>query len=135
MPTLLDLCGVPAPDGVEGLSLVGEELRSFLYGELYEDSFATRMAHDGRHKLVYYPTGNRVQLFDLAEDPDEMRDVSEEAGYAAVREALTERLISHMYGGDERWVRDGRLVGEPEPEGADPAPDRGLRAQYGWRFT
>ena len=89
----------------------------------------------GRHKLVYYPTGNRVQLFDLAEDPDEMRDVSEDAGYAAVREALTERLIRHMYGGDERWVRDGRLAGEPEPEGADPAPDRGLRAQYGWRFT
>jgi hypothetical protein len=114
---------------------VGEELRSFLYGELYEDSFATRMAHDGRHKLVYYPTGNRVQLFDLAEDPDEMRDVSEDAGYAAVREALTERLIRHMYGGDERWVRDGRLVGEAEPKGADPAPDRGLRAQYGWRFT
>ena len=135
MPTLLDLCGVPAPGGVEGLSLVGEERRSFLYGELYEDSFATRMAHDGRHKLVYYPTGNRVQLFDLAEDPDEMRDVSEDAGYAAVREALTERLIRHMYGGDERWVRDGRLVGGPEPEGADPAPDRGLRAQYGWRFT
>ena len=136
MPTLLDICGVPAPDGVEGLSLVGEERRSFLYGELYDDAFATRMAHDGRHKLVYYPTGNRVQLFDLADDPDEMHDVSEDASYAAVREALTQRLIRHMYGGDERWVRDGRLVGEPEPKGAgSPAPDRGLRAQYGWRFT
>ena len=62
MPTLLDICGVPAPDGVEGLSLVGEERRSFLYGELYDDAFATRMAHDGRHKLVYYPTGNRAAI-------------------------------------------------------------------------
>ncbi len=136
MPTLLDLCGIPAPEGVEGLSLVGRERRGFLYGELYEDVFATRMAHDGRHKLIYYPTGNRLQLFDLAEDPDEMRDVSEEAGYAAVRHTLTERLVRHMHGDDTRWVRGGRLVGEPEPEDpGDLPPDRGLRAQYGWRFT
>ena len=136
MPTLLDLCDVPAPEGIEGLSLVGEQRRDFLYGELYEDTSATRMAHDGRHKLVYYPTGNRLQLFDLAEDPDEMRDVSEETAYLSVRRALTERLVEHMYGSDLRWVRDGHLVGEPEPEGSDgPPPDRGLRAQYGWRFT
>lgn len=136
MPTLLDLCGLAAPAGVQGLSLASENRRDFLYGELYETTSATRMAHDGRYKMIYYPTGNHLQLFDLAEDPNEMRNVAEETSYVDVRQSLTEKLIDHMYGRDLRWVRNGRLIGEPIPEGSDvPPPDRGLRAQYGWRFT
>ena len=69
MPTLLDLCDVPIPDTVEGLSMVRDEQRDYLYGEFKEDHEATRMVHDGRHKLIYYPVGHRFQLFDLQEGP------------------------------------------------------------------
>ena len=135
MPTLLDLCDIPIPDGVEGLSLVGERRRDHLYGELYEDASATRMVHDGRHKLVYYPVGNRRQLFDLDNDPNEMRDVADEARYSGVREELTGLLTRNLYGSDLEWLDAGQLVGLPEPDEPDgPPPDRGMRAQYGWRF-
>ena len=41
MPTLLEMCDIPIPGGVEGLSLIGEARRDFIYGEHYEDGRAT----------------------------------------------------------------------------------------------
>ena len=46
MPTLLDLAGIDIPDTVEGLSMVGEERRSYLYGECGEG--ANGHPHDPR---------------------------------------------------------------------------------------
>ena len=75
MPTLLDLAGIEIPASVDGLSMVGEEKRAQFYGEYGEDAEATRMLHDGRYKLIYFAEGNRLQLFDLEDDPREMRDL------------------------------------------------------------
>jgi arylsulfatase A-like enzyme len=71
MPTLLDLAGLSIPESVEGISMVSEGPRPYLYGECGNGPAATRMLHDGRHKLIYYPVGNRTQLFDLDDDPKE----------------------------------------------------------------
>jgi hypothetical protein len=46
---LLDLAGVDIPETTQGLSMVGDERRDMLYGELGEDQRATRMVHDGRY--------------------------------------------------------------------------------------
>ena len=119
MPTLLDLCDVPIPETVEGLSLVGVQKRDYLYGEFKEDHNATRMVHDGRHKLVYYPVGHRVQLFDLQQDPNELRDVADEPVYSQTRAHLIGLLKERIYGTDLEWLKDGELVGLPEPELTD----------------
>lgn len=111
MPTLLDLAGLTIPSSVEGVSMLGPEKREYLYGEISEGPAATRMIHDGRHKLIYYPNGNLVQLFDLDRDPRETMDVAGDPGYAGVRRWLESLLISELYGGDEQWVRDGQLAG------------------------
>ena len=68
MPTLLDLCGIPIPETVEGYSLVLDYRREHLYGEHFEDDSAMRMIRADRYKLIWYPTGNRFQLFDLEKD-------------------------------------------------------------------
>ena len=134
-PALLELCGIPVPDSVEGLSLVGDERRDHLYGEHWEDGTATRMIRKGDHKLIYYPVGNHTQLFDLAQDPHEMRDRSRDAAYAEALGDLTALLIGKLYGGDEQWVQDGRLVGLPDIEGPSaPRGNRSLGNQRGWRF-
>jgi arylsulfatase A-like enzyme len=133
MPTLLELCGIPIPTTVEGLSLVGDQRRQFLYGEHWEDDQATRMIHDGRHKLIYYPVGNRFQLFDLQDDPYEMHDRSEDAAYAQIHARLADLLVENLYGSDLAWLEKGRLIGLPERSWV-PATDRGLGGQRGWRF-
>lgn len=129
MPTLCDLAGVPIPETVDGTSMVSDERREYLYGEVYEDAKATRMMRDERFKLIYYPPGNRVQLFDLQNDPQELRDLSEVPEYSETRERLTAQMITEFYGGDEVWVQSGVLVGVEKPETSP--DDRALSGQRG----
>jgi arylsulfatase A-like enzyme len=111
MPTLLDLVGLPVPDSVEGISAIGPDRREHLYGECNEGANATRMIHDGRFKLIYYAAGNRFLLFDLHEDPQETTDLSTSVAHAGQLERLRALLAAELYGGDERWVSDGRWIG------------------------
>lgn len=133
MPTLLDLAGLDIPGTVDGISAVGGHKRAHLYGEFGEEVEATRMLHDGRHKLIWYPAGNRVQLFDLQEDPGETVDRAEDAAYREVRETLSAALVREAYGVDEAWVRDGKLIGM-EPPMLPKVANRGLSMQRGVHF-
>jgi arylsulfatase A-like enzyme len=130
MPTLLGLAGIDIPDTVEGLSMVGNQKRDYLYGECSEGLNATRMIHDGRHKLIYYPVGNHTQVFDLQTDPKELHNLSDSPDHAHIKNHLTQCLISELYGGDETWVQNGQLVGLPDHTYA-PKPNRGLSGQRG----
>jgi len=132
MPTLLDQCDIPIPDTVEGHSLVSEVKRDHLYCEHHEDDRAMRMVRADGHKLIWYPVGNRIQHFDLNNDPCEMHDLSEDSQFSDVRDRLTRLLVRNCYGSDLAWVQDGELKGLPDKE-FEPAPQRGLNAQRGWR--
>lgn len=130
MPTLLDLAGIPIPDTVEGMSMVGEKQRDYLYGECGENAAANRMIRDNRYKLIYYPIGNCVQLFDIHEDPRELHDLAGSPEHASTKEQLEALLINELYSGDEAWAKDGRLVGLPDIA-YEPKPNRGLTGQRG----
>ena len=130
MPTLLDLAGVPIPSSVEGISMVSDEHRAHLYGECGNGTNATRMMHNGRHKLIYYPVGNRAQLFDLEKDPDEMEDLIGQEEYARVEQDLRQRLAAELYDGDEAWIQNGKWIGLPDKDYV-PGPNRGLTGQRG----
>lgn len=133
MPTLLDLAGVPIPDTVEGKSLVSDYSREYLYVEHYEDDRAQRTIRDKRYKLIYYPVGNQVQLFDMEEDPLELRNLVDDPRFADVRERLTRELIARLYGDDGKWVDGNNLKGEADKTFV-PRPNRGLNNQRGWRL-
>ena len=113
--------------------MVGEERRSYLYGECGEGANASRMIHARRHKLIYYPVGNRVQLFDLESDPSELNDLAGSPDHAAIQAQLSERLVGELYGSDEAWVQDGQLVGLPDQQWA-PGPNRSLSGQRGQHY-
>jgi arylsulfatase A-like enzyme len=132
MPTLLEMCGIDIPDSVEGLSLLSDRKRSELYGEFGESLTATRMMRDERFKLIYYPAGNRFQLFDLQDDPYELHDLSESDEHETIRQRLCDRLIGQLYGSDLEWIRDGALIGFPAGSYI-PSRNAGLTAQRGWR--
>lgn len=133
MPTLLELAGLSIPDSVEGISMVGERRRDVLFGECRDDHNATRMAHDGRHKLIWYPAGNVVQLFDLEDDPHEQTNRAEQPAYAATREHLSAVIAREAWGVDTGWIADGQLVGF-QPGTPDVAADRVLGGQRGLHY-
>jgi arylsulfatase A-like enzyme len=96
-PTLGDLAGVPGPEGNEGKSLA-----PVLAGNqaLVRDSLFTayrnlqRAVRDDRWKLLVYPQVNKVQLFDLHNDPAERNDLSTDPAHATDVERLTARMRS-----------------------------------------
>jgi arylsulfatase A-like enzyme len=84
-PTVCDLAGAATPDGLDGRSL-----RPIMTGnkaKVRDTLFTTygnvqRAVRDDRWKLVRYPQINRTQLFDLQNDPDEIRDLSADPAQA-----------------------------------------------------
>jgi arylsulfatase A-like enzyme len=94
-PTLGDMAGVAGPEGSEGKSLV-----PVLTGKAaaVRDSIFTayrtvqRAVRDDRWKLIVYPQVNKVQLFDLRDDPAEMHDLAADKDHAAEVRRLTALL-------------------------------------------
>ncbi|MBQ7063993.1 MAG: sulfatase-like hydrolase/transferase [Firmicutes bacterium] len=133
MPTLLDLCGVPAPEGMDGLPLMSNGEHPYVYGEIGTGIKATRMVRKDRYKLIYYPYGNVIQLFDMEADPHEKCDLAADPAMMAVRDELCKIMMSEFYGSDMEWIRDGVLVGMPE-EKQPSKPDFGLYNQRGYHW-
>jgi arylsulfatase len=133
MPTLLDICGISIPESVEGISLMADTRHEMIYGECGEGNKATRMVHDGRFKLIYYPAGNVLQLFDLDSDPEEMHNVVSLVAYAPEKEKLTRFMLSKLYGDDLKWISNGKLTGFRAPAYI-PKTDYGLYNQRGYHW-
>jgi arylsulfatase A-like enzyme len=94
-PTLGDLSGVAAPDGSEGKSLVpvlaGRQnaVRDSVFTAYIDVQRAVR---DDRWKLIVYPQINKTQLFDLHDDPIEMKDLAADSRRAGEVKRLTALL-------------------------------------------
>ncbi len=136
MPTLLDLCDLPIPASVDGISLFAPRPRTLVYGEISDDLTATRMVTDGSHKLIYYPCGNRLQLFDVVADPGDRRDLYTAAAagdptLAPVLARLTRELMDALYGEDRDWISGDELVGFEAPISLPPDRDYRLSGQRG----
>ncbi len=98
LPTLCELGGAEIPDAVDGVSLApilrGEEMttREDLFSE-HSGTFANHFLVSGRHKYCWFAHTNEEQLFDLAADPHELRDLSGDAALLApMRKKMATRL-------------------------------------------
>jgi len=92
-PTLGALAGVDAPETSEGKSLVeamnGKSVRGSVFTAYTKVQRAIR---DERWKLIVYPQINKMQLFDLQNDPAETKDLSGDAVHAAELERMLSLL-------------------------------------------
>ena len=97
-PTLCDLCGVPAPDGLEGHSLLplleGPEGGKDRYAlaENFRGGFAGRMIRSGDWKYCYFHE-DREQLFDLRNDPGEVMNLAGRPQHKDLQASLKARAL------------------------------------------
>lgn len=113
-PTLGDLAGVAAPAGSEGISLAPvlegkeEKIRDTIFTAYTNKQRAVR---DERWKLIVYPQIDKQQLFDLKNDPHEMRDLSADIAQAPAIERLQQLLADW-----QKKVGDGQPIRVPHPQ-------------------
>lgn len=107
-PTFLELAGLPVPDSMQGRSLVPlvrgrkpADWRTSIYYRYYHDpGHHNTRAHVGvrtaTHKLIHYWKKDAWELFDLAADPHEQRNLLH--GDAATRSPEVMRLFATLQG-------------------------------------
>ena len=94
-PTLCELCEVVIPGTVQGSSLASllrgkvKRVHDFVTGTFTDTQ---RMICDDRWKYIRYPKLGREQLFDLQNDPDEMKDLSADPAWQEKKKTLREQL-------------------------------------------
>ena len=123
-PTILDLAGVAVPPGCEGESLIpvltGQdgEMRDCVFSafqrsqNLDSDDSTQRMVRQGSLKLIETRMAGRThrQLFDLADDPWEIRNLADDPAYAQRLENMRRLLHQErMRAGDPVSDEAGRV--------------------------
>jgi arylsulfatase A-like enzyme len=103
-PTLCDLVGIDGPgEAIDGRSLQpaikGEksEIHPFVVG--YFRRFQRMIRYSG-WKYIEYPAADRIQLFHLSEDPDELHDLSNDPNHSKTRVGMASTL--------HRWMKANR---------------------------
>jgi arylsulfatase A-like enzyme len=119
-PTFCDVAGIPTPAAVEGKSLLpvvkGEKarVRDWLFGA-YKG--CQRMVRDERWKLMRYNAGGvkNVQLFDLANDPDEVHNLAADPKHAGQLARLDKLLAEarQQFGDPVDFDGTGSVPGAP----------------------
>jgi len=103
-PTFLDAAGLEVPEDMQGHSLLPilknggqtpDGWRDAIYYFYTGEGTHRVPAHDGvrtdRYKIFHLPRTEEWQLFDLVEDPDEMRSVHDDPEYAEVFAEMKDR--------------------------------------------
>jgi len=101
-PTFLEAAGVDVPQEIQGESLMplfkGEtrDWRNSLYYHYYEKGEHNVPRHYGvrtdRYKLIHYYDNGQWELFDLAQDPQELKNIYDDTAAKAVREQMHAEL-------------------------------------------
>jgi arylsulfatase A-like enzyme len=139
-PTFLDAAGQSVPADIQGRSLVpllnGErpaDWRTTVYYRYYHDpGHHNTRAHYGlrteTHKLIYFWKKDQWELYDLTKDPNEMRNVYNDAGQ---RETVA-RLKEQLYRLKKDVKDDDQFADRQPPDGVDgPPPARNAGQRRG----
>ena len=157
VPTVLDLCGLPVPQGVQGKSLAPlcagnstgwpNEAFSWMLGVPYTRQEAymlgrKRMLRTPEYKLIDYGADFRMRwaLYDMAKDSEEMHNLADDPAHSSLLKELAARL--------DEWEAETpplvQIPGMPTPSYSylpaeqraefKAAWDAGLRRQAAWRW-
>lgn len=95
MPTLLTLCGIEIPEGVQGQDLFGRAPEEIAFAEgQSQDSW--RMLVRGYDKLIATQKGEITHLFNLAEDAYETTNLARDPAQKLKLASLKAQLLAQM---------------------------------------
>ena len=116
MPTLLDLCDLPIPETVDGLSLKDTILRKasagrdYLHGEhSFHSGFSNHYIVTPHDKYIWFSETGREQYFNLHLDPQESHDAVQDADAQERIQQLRRYLIQELDGREEGYSDGLRL--------------------------
>lgn len=119
MPTLLDLAKITAPESVDGRSLVpvlrdaDARVRTWFHLEhapTYNREQSFHALTDGRWKYIWRPHDGTEQLFDLASDPLEERDLARETAHQSELHRWRKTLVTRLEGRPEGFSDGHNLI-------------------------
>ncbi len=116
LPTLVGIAGGEAPQGCDGLNLLsvireGDRPRYLFAGQGPDLTHPLYLAvTDGDWKYLWYPEGEKEQLFHVKEDPGESVNRAGQAACAEHQERLKTELLRY-HENHEGLIQDGMLVG------------------------
>jgi len=122
LPSLLELCGLPVPVSIQGRSVLSGAKREFAFAENIIPEVITtanldlpyvpgegvggirhpdaKMLRTSRWKFNYYP-GHGGELYDLANDPREERNLYREPAHQTTVREMKDRLLDFLITADE----------------------------------
>ena len=105
--TTCDLAGIPTPETVDFKSLKKLMTEDKAKGEEYifgVYSKFQRMVRSQKYKLIVYPEANKVQLFDIENDPYETINLYNKKGYKKTTKKIFTELkkLQEKYGDNLR---------------------------------
>ena len=121
LPTFLDAARAPLPnarlDGHSLLDTLRPDFRWRAFIDLEHDVCYSPLNHwnaltDGRMKYIFHARDGEEQLFDLTQDPHELKNVAAEQ--TAALSQWRERLVNHLAIRGDRFVKNGKLALRPE---------------------
>ncbi len=126
MPTILDICGVDAPEGMTGQSVAkairGEPWREFFHGEhspCYSANEAMHYLTDAKEKYIWFPMTGQEQLFDLVADPQETHDLARDEAHVERVELWRKRLVDLLGARGDGFCDGKNLLVQDKPWGPD----------------
>jgi arylsulfatase A-like enzyme len=125
---VLDLLGVTAPAEWEGRSLFAPGRPPRVYFYAANDHYLLGVRENDL-KYVYDATRGRDELYDLAVDPDEQRNLA--AGHPDVCRRLRQRLAAWKQHAAGRLAEARALMARGDDRGHGPGADDGRHAEAG----
>jgi arylsulfatase A-like enzyme len=95
MPTILTLCGMEIPEGVQGQDLFGKSPPEVVFAE-GEFQEAWRMLVRGYDKIIATPKAEITHLFNLADDPYELTNLIHDPAQKLKLASLKAQLQAQM---------------------------------------
>jgi len=121
LTTLLDAAGAPTQRQLDGISLLaaasGKAHREFIdleHDVCYDPSNHWNALTDGKWKYIYHARDGEEQLFHLAQDPLEVRDLAGDSAHSATLRQWRGRMLQHLTVRGEPFVKGGNLAMRPE---------------------